>query len=68
MVGTVCTLYELRESDSVATEGMALHNRRWETEFFELDIRVFNKALGILEQNQKAKVFASNNNVGVKFL
>lgn len=70
MTGTVCTLYELRESDAVSKEGNHFFKSRfWHlVEFFELDLRIFNKALAALEQQQKAKVFSSNGNVGVKFL
>eukprot|EP01126_Amoeba_proteus_P064884 TRINITY_DN9134_c0_g2_i1.p1 TRINITY_DN9134_c0_g2~~TRINITY_DN9134_c0_g2_i1.p1 ORF type:complete len:117 (-),score=21.73 TRINITY_DN9134_c0_g2_i1:110-460(-) len=56
LTGTVCTIYELRESDEVKDE-----------EFFQLDLTTFMKALNILEQQHKAKIIQVKSNVGVKF-
>jgi len=54
---TVCTMYELRESDDVKNQ-----------EFYQLDQTLFTKAIRVLEKNEKALTFVGDNGeVGVKF-
>jgi len=56
-LGTVLTIYELREGDDVSRQ-----------EFYQLDQKVMMKALQSLEKQKKAEIFsASEDSIGVKF-
>lgn len=75
MIDTVCTLFELRESDRVEGQGASAlglivfaENCRFVanqcaisySEFYMLDLPIFMRALQALERRGQAKVFTGN--------